>query len=116
MAVIGAVAGFALLASPIMAMALHNWKIELSGLAYLLPVCAGLFGGVLAVVNEVGLTTRSEHRDSENQGSKGKCRRIWPSLLGAGILLLFDVLFEGSYLLSILACPIWFLMTTCWEI
>ena len=111
LAVIGAVAGFALLASPIAAMALHNWKIELSGLAYLMPVCAGLFGGVLAVVNEVGRTTRSAHRDIENHGSEGKRRRIWPSLLGAGILLLFDVVFEGSYLLSILACPVWFLMS-----
>jgi hypothetical protein len=109
LAIIGAVTGFALLASPIMAMVLRSWKIELSGLSYLLPILAGLLGGVVAVVYEAGVTARSKHGDFENHTSK--CRSIWGSLLGAGMLLFFDVAVEGSFLSSILACPIWFLIS-----
>jgi hypothetical protein len=34
---------------------------------------------------------------------------IRASVLGAAVLLYFDVAIEGSYLFSILACPVWFL-------
>jgi hypothetical protein len=63
---IGAVAGFALLASPIVAMALRNWEVELSGLSYLPPIFAGLFGGVITVVNEAGYAARIKRGDFEN--------------------------------------------------
>lgn len=34
-----------------------------------------------------------------------------PALFGAGFVLLFDVAFDGSYLLSIVVCPVWLLVS-----
>jgi hypothetical protein len=38
-------------------------------------------------------------------------RRIRASLIGAALLLIFDAIISGSFLLSMFVCPIWFLIS-----
>ncbi len=44
-------------------------------------------------------------------GVRGVLRVIRPSIVGAAVLLFWDAALTGSYLMSLLVCPVWFLVS-----
>jgi hypothetical protein len=79
--IVGLVAGFALLASLGVTAVLRNGNVELPpGLFYLPPLLAGLLGGVIAIVHEVGFAARFQRGDFEPPSKAAASDRRLPRI------------------------------------
>jgi MFS family permease len=101
------VAAFAFLASPIALAALHNWGIEPPELhcPYWLPILLGLLGGGIVFLCDAGVKARSAAR--VKPGERAKPAAIGGSVLGALVLMFWDCVNGGTYITSIIVCPVW---------
>src|SRR5208337_1546409 len=55
--------------------------------------------------------TRPNPRPPITQKQKGFLIAARGSLMGAAILIFFDAALDGSYLMSVLVCPVWFFVS-----
>ena len=123
------VAGFAILASPIVAAAFRDWDIKLLGLSFMLPILAGLLGGVIVLLYESGVAVQVKAdaqlrlmQDRPCRLPERSCNKTWLMVLWCHrgitvsvmlllLILAWDVVLSGSFLMAFCFCPIWFLVS-----